>query len=515
MSENVIEMKGVHKSFGASAALSNVNLILRDKEILGLLGGNGAGKTTLMNILFGLYKKDRGEVLLNGKSIEIQGPRDAINYHIGMVHQHFLQVPNFTVIENIVLGTQVEKKYSFNLETERKKIADLAQRFLMEVDLDARIENLSMGIRQKVEILKAIYRGVEVLILDEPTTNLTPQQVDELFEILKIMVEEGLSIIFITHKLREVLSVCDRITVLRNGENVLTLNREEASEEAFVRAMVGDELNIEDSIIFAEGKLPDDLSEVGKNPVLEIENASLISDEDIEVLHNINLVVFENEIHGIAGVAANGQQELCEIIMGIQDITKGHVTFNNRDITKTPTNELLNMDIVYIPEDRLYDGFLPKASVAHNLILGFHDNTPYSKNNIMNWKRIFKESVNLINKFNIKTLGPQDIGANLSGGNIQRVLIARAFSEKFKLLIAHNPTHGLDIPSTNFVYDNLLERKSEGASTLLISGDLDELLLLCDRISVIYKGGIVGTLERNEFEKYEIGRMMSGVRTAV
>ena len=514
MKDTILEMKGVHKSFGASAALQNVNFQLSEKEIHGLLGGNGAGKTTLMNVLFGLYKKDEGEIRFHDNYIDIQSPKDAINYGIGMVHQHFLQINNFSVIENIVLGTDIKNKYTFNLEEEEKKINDLAEKFGLKVDLNAMIEDLSMGVRQKVEILKTIYRGVEVLILDEPTTNLTPQEVDDLFVTLRVMVEAGMSIVFITHKLNEVLSVCDRITVLRNGSNVLTLSRNEASEEAFVRAMVGDEMNIEESVVFAEKGLDTGSFDKNSNIAFKIENTNLIDENNIPVLKNINLSLFENEIHGIAGVAANGQVELAEVIVGVQSVTDGNIILNGDDITDTSTRELFDMGVAYIPEDRLHDGFLPGASVAHNLILGFQRKQPYSKNNIMDWNTISQESWKSIKEFNIKTQGPKEIGANLSGGNIQRVMLARAFSSPYKLLIAHNPTRGLDIPSMDFVYSKLLERKKDGATTLLISENLDELLLICDRISVLYKGELVGTLDRSNFEKYEIGRMMSGVRTA-
>ena len=514
MNDTILEMKGVKKSFGAISALHSVNFKLASNEIHGLLGGNGAGKTTLMNILFGLYKKDEGEILLHGKHIDIASPKDAINHRIGMVHQHFLQINNYSVLENIVLGTKIKNKFTFNLAEEEKKITELTEKFGLSINLKDMIEDLSIGVRQKVEILKAIYRGVEILILDEPTTNLTPQEVDELFNILKVMVTEGLSIVFITHKLVEVLNVCDRISVLRNGENVLTLSRSEASDEAFVRAMVGDEMEITDSVIFSKEKLDSNGPNINQAPVLELRNVVQSNEDKIVCLNYLNLRVFPNEIHGIAGVAANGQQELAEVIVGVREVSTGEIIFNGKDITAMPIKELFEKGIAYIPEDRLHDGYLPKASVAQNLILGYHRNPPYSNKGIMDWKRIYDESNTLISYFNIKTSGPKEVGANLSGGNIQRVMIARAFSSPYKLLIAHNPTRGLDIPSMDFVYTNLLEKKKKGASILLISENLDELLLLCDRISVLYKGKLVGTLDRKNFEKYEIGRMMSGVSTS-
>lgn len=507
--KTVLEMKGVCKSFGTSIALQDVNFELYKGEIHGLLGGNGAGKTTLMNILYGLYRGDACQITLRGEPVEIDSPRAAIRQKIGMVHQQFLQIKSFSVLQNIVLGTPVDHKLTLNLEGEEKKIQELARRFGLEVDLHALIEDLPMGVRQKVEILKALYRGVEILILDEPTTNLTPQEVDSLFQSLRVMVKEGLSIVFITHKLKEVFSVCDRISVLRNGRNVLTLNREESSEEAFVRAMVGEEMNIEESILFS-GREQKGETAVGEKVVLYIEGAGLCTPDGVSVLNDITLRINQGEILGIAGVANNGQHELAEVILGVQPLSSGYIRVEGLE-PHAVTQVLLENGVAYIPEDNLVDGFLPKASVAHNLILGYHRQEPYSRNGFMDGKIIEHATRQLIREFNIKTLGPGEIGANLSGGNIQRVMIARALSRQSKLIVAHNPTRGLDLPSTDFVYTKLLEGKRGGVATLLISENLDELLLMCDRIAVIYRGTIVGSLARERFEKFEIGRLMSGI----
>jgi simple sugar transport system ATP-binding protein len=508
----ILVMKGIRKSFDKSVALDDVNFELNAREIHGLLGGNGAGKTTLMNILFGLYKMDSGEVKLKGQKINISSPRDAINLHIGMVHQHFLQITSFTVLENIVLGTEIQKKLTMDLSGEVKKIEEIQKRFNLEVDLNALIEDLPMGTRQKVEILKALYRGVEVMILDEPTTNLTPQEVDDLFASLRVMVNEGLSIVFITHKLREVLSVCDRISVLRNGKNVITLKRSEASEEAFVRGMVGDEMDIKNSIIFSRGQSEGGSEEIQQQVALDVSKVTIQPSGAVPLLKDVDFQLRKGEVFGIAGVAGNGQRELAEAVLGITEITGGSISLDGNPLGTTNSSHRLEMGIAYIPEDRLHDGFLPKASVAHNLILGYHRTEPYAAKGFINWKTVFKASDELINTYNIKTSGPADVGGNLSGGNIQRVLIARAFSKPAKLLVAHNPTRGLDIPSMDFVYSRILDGKARGMATLLISEDLDELLLLCDRLAVIYRGELVGFLDRGRFEKYEIGRMMSGYK---
>lgn len=509
----ILRMKGVHKSFGTSAALNNVSFELNAREIHGLLGGNGAGKTTLMNILYGLYRMDAGEIYLHGEKVELSSPRDALRHGIGMVHQHFLQVKTFTVLQNIILGTSVKNKFTLNIGEEEKKIEDLCQRFGLDVDLNKVIEDLPIGIRQKVEILKALYRGVEILILDEPTTNLTPQEVDALFQSLRVMVNEGLSIVFITHKLREVLGVCDRITVLHNGVNALTLQRSEASEEAFIKAMVGDEMNIQESILFSDRGASMSLPKAGQKILLQAEGVKAISEDQVARLKNLCLEVHEGEILGIAGVAGNGQRELAEALIGVQDLAEGHILLDGLDVTGKTPRERLELGISYIPEDRLKDGFLPKANVAQNMILGYQRSDTYSQKGFMDWKTIFKTTLALITRYNVKTQGPDEVGANLSGGNIQRVLIARACAHSSRLLVAHNPTRGLDIPSMDHFYSILLEKKAQGTGILLISENLDELLLLCDRIAVIYNGEIMGVLERGNFEKYEIGRMMSGVRT--
>jgi ABC-type uncharacterized transport system ATPase subunit len=509
----MLEMKGVRKSFGTVVALDDVSLQLNSNEIHGLLGGNGAGKTTLMNVLYGLYKPEAGDIYLRDKPVEIKSPKDAINYGIGMVHQHFLQIDSYTVTENIVLGTPLKNRPTLSLDQEEQRIADLSKRFGLEVNPRSLIEELPMGIRQRVEILKALYRGVDILILDEPTTNLTPQEVDYLFQSLRVMVEKGMSVVFITHKLREVLRVCDRISVLRDGKNVLTLSRDEASEEALVNAMVGAGLDVEKSLVFSAADLDQKGAHIGQKPVLRVEDLEVANEEGAPLIKDFFFQIHEKEIFGIAGVAGNGQQELVESLMGIRPIANGQVSIDGTSIVGTETRELLEMGITYIPEDRLQDGFLPTASVAQNLILGYQRQEPYRRGSFLDWSAIFRAARQLISEYNIMTPSASEAAANLSGGNIQRVMLARAFSHPAKLLVAHNPTRGLDIRSMEFVYSKLLELKAQGMATLLLSEDLDELLLLCDRIATIYRGQLVGILERGEFDKYKIGRMMSGVET--
>ena len=506
----LLQMRGVSKAFGNTQALDNVSFELRQREIHGLLGGNGAGKTTLMNILFGLYRADAGEIFLNDQPVHITGPKDAISHRINMVHQHFLQVGSFTVLENILIGAPRKNRWNNRYDAEVQKIQSLQERFGLQVPLDALIEDLPMGMRQKVEILKALYRGVQVLILDEPTTNLTPQEVDALFQSLRVMVQEGLSVVFITHKLREVMSVCDRITVLRNGKNVLTLDRQEASEDAFVRAMVGEGMDLSRSVIFAHAG--QDLPAPAPVPLLRVEGIVTAPAEGSVALKGVSFDVREGEIFGIAGVAGNGQRELAEVVMGLLPVQSGQVFLRDQTLPHPDSRRVLKGNFAYIPEDRLHDGFLPRASVAHNLILGLHRRPPYSNGRVIDWSTVFSHTRDLIGQYNIKTSGPEDMGGNLSGGNIQRVMVARAFSATAPVLVAHNPTRGLDIPSMDLVYQKMLERKRQGQATLLISEDLDELMLMCDRIGVLYKGELLGIVERGQFEKYTIGQMMSGIR---
>ncbi len=510
--QNLLEMQNISKIFGTAKALDGVDLQIKRGEIHGLLGGNGAGKTTLMNILYGLYKTDGGEILLDGKSLKIDSPKDAIDYGIGMVHQKFLQITSFSVVENVVIGTNIKSFPRMNLDVEAKKIMALAEHFGLPITPDAIISDLPLGVRQRVEIIKALYRGVKVLVLDEPTTNLTPQEVDDLFASLRLMVNEGLSVIFITHKLREVLEVCDRISVLRHGKNVLTMDRADSSEEAFVRAMVGEDINVEDSILYAnQAQVDEKLVVIGEATALAVKSLT-VSETEIASVKDVSFEIKSGEILGVAGISGNGQLELLEAFLGLREIQTGKTYLAGEDVTGLATHRLLQRSISYVPEDRWQDGFLSLATVSQNLILGLHRQEPYSNGRFLNRSVIVEKCEALIEKFNIKTSGPQDTAGNLSGGNIQRVMLARAFSHAVDLMLLHNPTRGLDIPSIEFVYSLILERKDQGMATLLVSENLDELFLMSNKIIVLCRGEIMGRLTRDQFDKYAVGRMMSGIR---
>lgn len=507
-------MRDVRKTFGPVVALDSVDLTLHRGEVLGLLGGNGAGKTTLMNVLFGLYKADAGSIELNGQPLAISSPRAAIDHGIGMVHQHFLQVNDFTVLENIVLGADVPNRPTMQTGDAEAQLRALSLRFGLEVDPQAVLGDLPMGVRQRVEILKALYRGVDVLILDEPTTMLTPQEVDSLFASLRGMVEAGMSVIFITHKLPEVLAACHRITVLRNGSTALTLDRADATEEALVQAMVGESLDVESSLIFSPDAFGDQLTARGERVVLSVQGLTVADEGGTPALRNCSFDLHEGEILGVAGVAGNGQRHLAESILAIRPMAGGAIRYDGTDVRGKSTRQLLTLGLAYVPEDRWADGFLSKATVAQNLILGQQRTEQYSRGRFLDWRAIVRRTSQLIGEFNIKTEGPEATAGDLSGGNIQRLMLARAFSRDVRLLIAHNPTQGLDIPSIEFIYRQILQRKEGGMSTLLISENLDELFLLCNRIAVLYAGEIMDVLTRDQFDKYVLGRLMSGVRSS-
>ncbi|MDQ7850728.1 MAG: ABC transporter ATP-binding protein, partial [Armatimonadota bacterium] len=420
-SQPILELRGVRKTFGPVLALDGAEVALRGREIHGLLGGNGAGKTTLMNILYGLYRAEAGEILLHGRPVHIRSPRDALRFGIGMVHQHFLQVESFTVAQNIVLGTPAGGRLVLDLATAEARIRDLAARFGLAVDPRARMAELPVGTRQRVEILKALYRDVSVLILDEPTTNLTPQEVDSLFASLRAMVRDGISVVFITHKIREALNVCDGISVMRHGRTVLTMPREEATEEALVRAMVGEEVDVRESLLF-RGRKVEELSPPSDHVVLRVDHLSVFSREGVPRVQDCSLEVRAGEILGVAGVAGNGQRELVESLMGARPVAGGRVWIDGEDLTGAETARLLARGVTYIPEDRLQDGFLPRGSVVHNLILGFHRRPPYSRGGWLDWGAAVRAARRLIQEYQIRTPGPEEVAVNLSGGNIQRLM---------------------------------------------------------------------------------------------
>jgi simple sugar transport system ATP-binding protein len=484
-----LEARGIVKRFPGVLANDRVDFDVHAGEIHALLGENGAGKSTLMKMLYGLYRPDAGEILVNGEPVRFHSPLDAIRRGIGMVHQHFMLVPTFTVAENVALGLPSSRRFVLDLDRVSKRIEELAKLYGLQVDPVAEVRQLSVGEQQRVEILKVLYRGASLLILDEPTAVLTPQEVRELFQILRQMVKNGHGIIFISHKLHEVIGLSDRVTVLQNGRVVDTVPTAEATKEGLARLMVGRE------VLFHVDRLPTKQGDVR----LAVEGLWAQGDAGVEALCGVDLEVRAGEILGLAGVSGNGQRELAEVIAG-------------HDVTGQSPARLLDHGLSYIPEERMIDGTVAEFSVEENLILKDHHHPPYAHGIFMNFKRIAEESDRLIEDFDIKTPSRRTPVKSLSGGNIQKLILARELSRNPRVLVAAQPTRGLDVSATEYVHRRLIEQREKGCAILLISEDLDEILNLADRIAVIYEGEIMGVVTREEVEIDQLGLMMAGVR---
>lgn len=491
----IVEMQSITKRFGDLIANDHVNFHLHKGEVHALLGENGAGKTTLMRILYGLYHPDSGVINVKGQPVVIHSPKDAIQLGIGMVTQHFALVPPLTVAENVVLGYQ--NSFVLNQTQIEESVAEAAQRFGLEINPKAIVRHLSVGQRQRVEILKALYRNAEILILDEPTAVLIPQEVEALFETLNRLKQEGLSVIFISHKLYEVTQITDRVTVLRDGKVVGTVNTADVTQKELAAMMVGRE---------TFGVSRPDTANNAQKPALELVNLCANDDKHLPVLKNVSLTVNAGEILGIAGVGGNGQKELAETICGVRPPTAGKILVEGQDVTGKSPSELTRAGLGRIPEDR-HEGMVVNLTVTENLVLEHLDE--FTRKGVLDHKAIRQYADELIQKFQIKAR-PNDITRTLSGGNMQKVLLARVLARQPKVIIAPQPTRGLDIGATDYVRQQLLEQRQRGAAILLISEDLDEILALSDRIAVIYEGEIVGTLPASEATPERLGLLMSG-----
>ena len=496
----LVRMEGITKRFPGVVANYKVDFELREGEIHALLGENGAGKTTLMNILYGLYKPDEGRIFVRGHEVRIRGPRDAMKLGIGMVHQHFKLVPTLTVAENVALGLE---ETGFFLPTKKieKAIEEAARRYGLDIDPDAKIWQLSVGERQRVEILKALMRDARVLILDEPTTVLTPGEKEELFRILRKLADEGRGIVFITHKLDEVFRIADRVTVLRKGRVVASgVPTSKTTPRELAKLMVGREVG------YKLAKRPKEPGEV----VLKVEDLFAMDDRGTMVVKGVSFEVRRGEVFGIAGVAGNGQKELVEAIVGLRKPEKGRVVIDSHDVTGRSPAEVLGLGVAFIPEDRARYGIVPDLSVAENLVLKAYRYPPFSKGMFLDVDYIRKWSEELVAEYRITTPSIDTPAGSLSGGNIQRLILARELSTTPRLIIASHPTYGLDVAATEQVRALLLKHRDEGAGVLLISEDLDELLELSDRIAVMRDGRIVGIMDASEADVEEIGVLMSG-----
>ncbi len=493
--------RGIVKQFPGVLASDHIDFNVHAGEIHTLLGENGAGKSTLMKILYGMYRADSGEISINGRLVHFHSPLDAIRHGIGMVHQHFMLVPTFTVAENVALGLSSSRRVVLDLDIVSQRVEGLAETYGLNVDPQAKVWQLSVGEQQRVEILKVLYRGASLLILDEPTAVLTPQEVEEFSETLRRMIGEGHAIVFISHKLHEVLALSDRITVLRGGRVVDTVPAVDATKEGLARLMVGREVILQV-----------DHPEVTYGDVrLGVHGMSADGDSGLPALRGVDLEVRGSEILGLAGVSGNGQKELAEVIAGMRHSTGGQVTFDGTDVTGVPPAKLLDHGLSYIPEERMIDGTVRDFSVEENLILKDHHVKPYAHGVFMDFGKIAAESERLIEAFDIRTPSRHTPLKSLSGGNIQKLILARELSRNPSVLVAAQPTRGLDVSATEYVHRRLIEQRAAGTATLLISEDLDEILNLSDRIAVIYEGRIMDIVERENVDVERIGLMMAGV----
>jgi ABC-type uncharacterized transport system ATPase subunit len=498
----VLELRGITKRFPGIVANDHVDFDLRRGEVHALLGENGAGKSTLMNILYGLYHPDEGEILVRGQPVQITSPKHAIELGIGMVHQHFMLIPVMTVAENIVLAT--EPKHAgvlLDYDAAEQRVRELSERFGLAVDPRQRIQNIGVGQQQRVEILKALYRGAEVLILDEPTAVLTPQEAGELFTIVRNLQEQGTSIIFISHKLHEVTEIADRITVLRRGKKIETLPARGATEEQLARLMVGRE------VLLRVEKKP---AEPGE-PLLEVENLEVLDDRSLPAVRGASLTVRRGEIVGLAGVDGNGQSELIDAIAGLRHPAGGRVALGGREVTGASAKQVLDLGLGHIPQDRQRRGLVLEFSLAENIALHDYDKEPDSRFGWLRPRVLVERARKLLKQFDVRGGGPETRAGALSGGNQQKVVLAREIERDPRVLIAAQPTRGLDVGAIEFVHRRLVEERDEGRAVLLVSLELDEILSLSDRILVIYEGRIVGEYGPDVTEE-ELGIAMTGGR---
>ncbi|MGY0691619.1 ABC transporter ATP-binding protein [Virgibacillus sp. FSP13] len=497
----VIEMLHIRKEFPGIVANDDITIQLKKGEIHALLGENGAGKSTLMNVLFGLYQPEKGEIHVHGEKVDITNPNIANDLGIGMVHQHFMLVDTFTVTQNIILGSEPTKKSGkINLKKAEKEVQELSDRYGLKVDPTAKISDISVGMQQRVEILKTLYRGAEVLIFDEPTAVLTPQEINELIEIMRSLIKEGKSIILITHKLKEIMEVCDRCTVIRKGKGIRTVDVKDSSVTELASLMVGRDVSFK----------TDKQKANPKDVVLEIENLFVKDARKVDLVKGLDLELRAGEIVGIAGVDGNGQSELIEAITGLTKSESGTIKLNNKDITNLSPRKVTESGVGHIPQDRHKYGLVLDYPIGENMVLQTYYQKPYSKGSILNYKEIYKKATQLINEYDVRTPSEYTKARALSGGNQQKAIISREVDRSPDLLIAVQPTRGLDVGAIEFIHKKLIEERDKGKAVLLVSFELDEIIDVSDRIAVMFDGKIVANVKPEETNEQELGLLMAG-----
>lgn len=495
-----LELRNITKRFGTLVANDDISLTLKPGEIHSLLGENGAGKSTLMNVLYGLLQPDEGEILIDEKPVKFSGPGDAMAAGIGMVHQHFMLIPVFTVAENVVLGHEPTGKIgNLDLNAARKLVKEISDRFGFDIDPDAKVQDLPVGAQQRVEIIKSLARNAKALVLDEPTAVLTPQETDELMDIMRGLAKSGTSIIFITHKLREVQQVADRITVIRQGK-VVASPSPKASASELASLMVGREVDLV----------------VKRKPVkigaetLVVKELTVLDDRQHQMVDGVTFSVHDGEVLAIAGVQGNGQTELAEAILGLRKIHSGSIEVAGQDVTKSSVREVLEAGLGYIPEDRKKDGLVGEFSIAENLMLDGSFGAPFAKGVQVDFAKRDEIAEKLIQEFDIRTPSAQTLAKQLSGGNQQKVVVARELGRELKVLVASQPTRGVDVGSIEFIHEQIISARDAGKALLIISTELDEVLALADRIAVMYRGRIVGIVD-SKTTREKLGKMMAGI----
>lgn len=498
-----LELKNVCKNFGALRANHNIQLQVKKGEVHAIVGENGAGKTTLMNILYGLYQPDGGEIYFKGRRVSFSSPSDAIRQGIGMVHQHFMLSPSLSVAENIALGKPPKEKLLWNPASLKERIEPILNSTHLKINLDAKVSDISVGQMQRVEIIKTLYRGATFIILDEPTATLTPSEAEELFQIMRNLTVQGYTILFITHKIHEVMRVADRVTALRLGEYVGTKDIKDVGPKDIAHMMIGRDM----AGIRREGARTETAS---REAVLSVRDIHVMENNVREAVRGISFEVYSREILGVAGVEGNGQAELAETLIGTRKAKSGSIYIRGRDVTALPTRRRLDMDMGYIPPNRMREGLALDLSVSENLIVGVHSKPPIATRGFMSWKKAHSRSGVLIERFSVKTQDKHEPARNLSGGNLQKIVIGRELGREPKLVIASQPTRGIDIGSTEQIHQALIDLRNQDGAVLLISSDLDEIMEVSDRIIVMFEGKITGVLNAEEFSRKRLGELMFG-----